>query len=72
VESKLGPLGTSATEWPILLAPGDCDDGEFRGITIVMESKMPVTVAEQSKACTVFARSEPVIVGSNSTQGMDV
>jgi hypothetical protein len=32
----------------------------------------PVTVAERSKACTVFARSEAVIVGSNSTQGMDV
>jgi hypothetical protein len=23
VESKLGPLGTSATEWPILPAPGE-------------------------------------------------
>jgi hypothetical protein len=33
---------------------------------------LPVTVAEQSKACTVFARSEPGIVGSNPTQGMDV
>jgi hypothetical protein len=33
---------------------------------------MPVTVAERSKACTVFARSEAGIVGSNSTQGMDV
>jgi hypothetical protein len=32
----------------------------------------PVTVAEQSKACTVFARSESGIVGSNTTQGMDV
>jgi hypothetical protein len=31
----------------------------------------PVTVAEQSK-CTVFARSEPGIVGSNPTLGMDV
>jgi hypothetical protein len=29
VESKLGPLGTSATEWPIVPAPGDYDDGEF-------------------------------------------
>jgi hypothetical protein len=29
VESILGPLGTSATEWPIVPAPGDCDDGEF-------------------------------------------
>jgi hypothetical protein len=32
---------------------------------------MPVMVAEQSKACTIFARSEAGI-GSNCTQGMDV
>jgi hypothetical protein len=32
----------------------------------------PVTVAERSKACTVFARSEVGIVGSKPTQGMDV
>jgi hypothetical protein len=29
VESKLGPLSTSATHWPIVPAPGDCEDGEF-------------------------------------------
>jgi hypothetical protein len=36
VESKLGPLGTSATEWPILPAPGDYDDddGEVGGMKI--------------------------------------
>jgi hypothetical protein len=34
VESKLGPLGTSATEWPIVPAPGDYDDGEFGGMKI--------------------------------------
>jgi hypothetical protein len=32
----------------------------------------PVTVAERSKACTVFDRSEAGIVRSNPTQGMDV
>jgi hypothetical protein len=32
----------------------------------------PVTVDERAKACTVFARSEAGIVGSNPTQGMDV
>jgi hypothetical protein len=32
----------------------------------------PVTVAERSKACTAFARSEAGIVCSNPTQGMDV
>jgi hypothetical protein len=33
-ESKLGPLGTSATEWPIVPAPGDYDDGEIGGMKI--------------------------------------
>jgi hypothetical protein len=32
VESKLGPPGKSATEWPIVPAPGDYDDREFGGI----------------------------------------
>jgi hypothetical protein len=31
-----------------------------------------VTVTERSKACTVFARSEAGIVGSNPIQGIDV
>jgi hypothetical protein len=34
MESKLGPLGTSATEWPIVSAPGDYDDGEIGGMKI--------------------------------------
>ncbi|PNF20358.1 hypothetical protein B7P43_G12827 [Cryptotermes secundus] len=42
---------------------------ELRALTI---QAWPVTVAERSKACTVFARSEAGIVGSNPTQGMDV
>jgi hypothetical protein len=32
VESKLGPLGTSVTYWPIVPAPGDCEGGEFGGM----------------------------------------
>jgi hypothetical protein len=32
----------------------------------------PVTVAERSKKCTVFACSEAGNVGSNPTQDMDV
>jgi hypothetical protein len=31
---QMGPLGTSATEWPIVPAPGDYDDGEFGGMKI--------------------------------------
>jgi hypothetical protein len=30
----MSPLGTSATEWPIVPAPGDYDDGELDGIKI--------------------------------------
>jgi hypothetical protein len=30
--SKLGPLSTSATYWPIVPALGDCEDGEFGGM----------------------------------------
>jgi hypothetical protein len=33
-ESKLGPLDTSATEWPIVSAPGDYDDAEIGGMKI--------------------------------------
>jgi hypothetical protein len=31
---QLGPLGTSATNWPIVPGPGDYDDGEFGGMLI--------------------------------------
>jgi hypothetical protein len=31
---KLGPLGTAATNRPIVPAPGDCDDGEIGGMMI--------------------------------------
>jgi hypothetical protein len=34
VKSKLGPLGTSATNRPIVLVPGDCDDRQFGGMKI--------------------------------------
>jgi hypothetical protein len=37
-----------------------------------IQTSMPVTVAERSKACTTLACSEAGIVGSSSTQGMDV
>jgi hypothetical protein len=46
----------------------------FSRLSLFLRSKikLPVTVAERSKACTVFGRSEAGIVGSNSTQCMDV
>jgi hypothetical protein len=39
-ESKLGPLGTSATEWPIVPVPGDYVDGEFGGMKIAEETEV--------------------------------
>jgi hypothetical protein len=44
----------------------------FKALRGVISQNMPVTVAERSKAYTVFARSEAGIVNSNPTQGMDV
>jgi hypothetical protein len=38
----------------------------------MMYSLLPTTVAAQSKAWTVFTRSNSDVVGSNSTWGMDV
>jgi hypothetical protein len=39
----MGPLGTSATEWPIVPAPGDYDLVEWRltGETEVFEENLP-------------------------------
>jgi hypothetical protein len=36
----MGPLGTSATEWPIVPAPGDYDDGEFGGRRLAGETEV--------------------------------
>jgi hypothetical protein len=49
---------------------GNVEQFKYLGTTIT--NQRPVTVAERSKACTVFARSEAGILGSNPTQGMDV
>jgi hypothetical protein len=37
-----------------------------------IKGKVPVTVADRSNACTVFARAYAGTLGSNSTQVMDV
>jgi hypothetical protein len=48
------------------------NDHNILHLMIKVEAKVPVTVAEWSNACTVFARSKAEIVGSNPTQGMGV
>jgi hypothetical protein len=36
---QLVPLGTAATDWPIVSAPGEYDDGEFGGMKIGRETE---------------------------------
>jgi hypothetical protein len=36
---QMGPLGTSATEWPVVPAPSDYDVGEFGGMKIGRENR---------------------------------
>jgi hypothetical protein len=36
---QLGPLGTAATDWPIVPTLGDYDDGEFGGMKIGKENQ---------------------------------
>jgi hypothetical protein len=45
---------------------------KLQGLFLQAYLIIPVTVAERSKACIVFARSEAGTVDSNPTQGMDV
>jgi hypothetical protein len=52
VESKRGPLGTSAIEWPIVPAPGDYDDGEFGGLKIGRGNRSTWRKPAPSLLCT--------------------
>jgi hypothetical protein len=36
---KLGPLGTSTTNWVTVPAPGDYEDGEFGGMMVGKENR---------------------------------
>jgi hypothetical protein len=38
---QLDPLGTAATDWPIVAYPGDYDDGEFGGMKIGTGNRSP-------------------------------
>jgi hypothetical protein len=51
MESILGPLGTSATEWPIVPTLGDCDDGEFGGMKIDRENRSTLRKPAPASLC---------------------
>jgi hypothetical protein len=71
VESVLGPLGMSGPEWPIRLAPGDCDDGEFGGMKIGRGNRSTRRKPEPAPLCPqqipldqTRARTRAAAVGS--------
>jgi hypothetical protein len=68
---ELGPLGTSATEWPIVSAPGDCDDGEFGGMKIGRgnrstrrKSCSSAILSTTNPTCHTRARTRAAAVGN--------
>jgi hypothetical protein len=56
---QLGPLGTAATDWPIVPAPGDYDDGDFSGMKIGRGNRSTRRKPAPASLCT------PQIPGSN-------
>jgi hypothetical protein len=62
VESRLGPVGTSATEWPIVPAPGDCD-GQGKP-KYSMRTCPRATLSTINLTCQTRARTRAAAVGS--------
>jgi hypothetical protein len=63
-----GPLGTAATEWPTVPAPGDYDDGEFGGMKNGRGTQRKPTLAPlcppQIPVDQTRARTRAAVVGS--------
>jgi hypothetical protein len=67
----MGPLGTSATEWPIVPAPGDYDDGGFGGMKISRGNRSTRRKSVPAPLCSpqipldqTRARTRVAVVGS--------
>jgi hypothetical protein len=71
VESELGLLGTSASNWPFVPVPGDCEDGEFGGMKIGRGNRSTLRKPAPAPLCTpqipldqTRARTRAAAVGS--------
>jgi hypothetical protein len=69
VESILGPLGTSATEWPIVPAPGDCGDGEFGGMKMDRGNRSTRRKPAPVPLCPPQIPLDQTLVRAGSTPG---
>jgi hypothetical protein len=66
---QLGPLGTAATNRPIVPAPGDYDDGEFggmigRGNQSTWRKPAPVLLCPPQTPHAAQTRTRAAVVGS--------
>jgi hypothetical protein len=66
---QLGPLGTAATNRPIVPAPGDYDDGEIggmicRGNRSTLRKPAPVLLCPPQTPHAVRTRTQAAAVGS--------
>jgi hypothetical protein len=65
-----GPLGTAATNRPIVPDPGDYDDGEIggmmigRGTEVLGENLPQCTLSTTNPTCSVRMRTRAAAVGS--------
>jgi hypothetical protein len=68
--AQLGPLGTAATNRPIVRAPGDYDDGEIGGVMIGRENRStqrkpaPVPLCPSQTPYAARTRTRAAAVGS--------
>jgi hypothetical protein len=65
----VGPLGTAATNWPIVPAPGDYDDGEIggligRGSRSTQRKPAPVPLCPPQTPYATRTRTRAAAVGS--------
>jgi hypothetical protein len=66
----LGPLGTAATNRPIVPAPGDCEDGEIGGMMIgrgnqsTQRKHAPVPLCPRQTPHAARKRTRAAAVGS--------
>jgi hypothetical protein len=67
---QLGPLGTAATNRPIVPAPGDCEDGEIGGMMIgrrnrsIRRKPAPVPLCPPQTPHAAGTRTRAAAVGS--------